>query len=315
MFEAARSQCRDDLWAITCYFNPLGYRRRLTNYRVFRRHFPVPLVAVELGYTLDFELTRDDADVLVQLRGTDVLWQKERLLNLALRFVPSRCRKIIWIDCDLIFEASHWAERTSLLLDQFELVQPFSRLHRMAKSSRPGQGPPEGSTVWRAIPSLIGSGICPRSCLSARSEEAGAAPGYAWAGRREILEEHQFYDACIIGGGDSAMLRAAYGCFDDVIRRQRMSRRQREHYMTWAGPFYQRVGAKVGFVEGDILHLWHGSAENRRYHERWHGLARFDFDPFIDIATDQNGAWRWNSDKAPMHTYVREYFASRREDG
>jgi len=74
-----------DLWAITCYFNPAGYRRKLANYRLFRQHLVIPLVAVEMGYGHDFELTNDDPDIMVQLRGGDVLWQKERLLNLALQ--------------------------------------------------------------------------------------------------------------------------------------------------------------------------------------------------------------------------------------
>ena len=39
-----------NLWAITCYFNPVGYRRRLENYRMFRQRLKVPLVAVELSF-------------------------------------------------------------------------------------------------------------------------------------------------------------------------------------------------------------------------------------------------------------------------
>jgi len=36
------------LAAITCYFNPAAYRRKLDNYRIFRRHLGVPLICVEL---------------------------------------------------------------------------------------------------------------------------------------------------------------------------------------------------------------------------------------------------------------------------
>ena len=56
---AAITHCtlsQDMLWAITCYFNPIGHRRRLSNYRVFRRRLNVPLVTVELGYHDVFEL-------------------------------------------------------------------------------------------------------------------------------------------------------------------------------------------------------------------------------------------------------------------
>src|SRR5438093_8021963 len=89
----------DGLWAVTAYFNPMRYRRKRANYRLFRAHLDVPLVAVELAYGCDFELVDDDADILVRLRGRDVLWQKERLLNLALEALPARWRTVAWVGC------------------------------------------------------------------------------------------------------------------------------------------------------------------------------------------------------------------------
>lgn len=73
-----------DLWVITCYFNPLRYRRRLANFRIFRENLRAPLIAVELAYGPEFELESDDAEVLIQTHCKDVMWQKERLLNVGL---------------------------------------------------------------------------------------------------------------------------------------------------------------------------------------------------------------------------------------
>ena len=84
----------DELWAITSYFNPASYRRRLANFNTFRQHLPIPLVAVELAYDADFELQEADAEILIQLRGGALLWQKERLLNVALQALPAACRKV-----------------------------------------------------------------------------------------------------------------------------------------------------------------------------------------------------------------------------
>ena len=81
------------LWAITAYFNPAGYRRRRDNYRVFRERLQAPLVTAELSCDGNFALSSDDADVLVQVHG-DAMWQKERLLNLALGAVPSACQAV-----------------------------------------------------------------------------------------------------------------------------------------------------------------------------------------------------------------------------
>jgi hypothetical protein len=56
---------------------------------MFRANLGAPLVTVELSFDGRFELTDQDADVLIQLCGGALLWQKERLLNLALKAVPS----------------------------------------------------------------------------------------------------------------------------------------------------------------------------------------------------------------------------------
>jgi hypothetical protein len=306
---------RGDLWAITCYFNPAGYRRRLANYRLFRERLTVPLVTVELAYGNDFELDAKDAEVLVRLRGNDILWQKERLLNVALSALPDSCRKVVWLDCDVIFEADDWPRQTGLLLDRFTLVQPFSHLYHSPGDWNPDEELPPGSEPWQSAPFLIASGMPAATCMSTRASEIGCVHGHAWAAARDLLSQHHFYDACIIGGGDSVMLRTAYGCLDDAARIQHMNGRQRTHYLAWAKAFYNAVRSNVGFVEGSLVHLWHGSMEHRRHEDRKRGLARFRFDPFEDIAMGDNGAWRWNSCKSEMHDYVRAYFPSRREDG
>src|ERR1700734_2279886 len=118
-----------ELWAITSYFNPVGYWRRLANYRLFRERLNVPLVAVELAYGPNFELNDDDAEILIQLRSQDIMWQKERLLNVALGALPKKCKKVVWVDCDIIFERRDWPEQVCRLLDRFVIVQSFSHAY------------------------------------------------------------------------------------------------------------------------------------------------------------------------------------------
>jgi hypothetical protein len=308
---------RSELWAITCYFNPMGWQRRRACYGVFREHLDVPLVAVELAYGTDFELDASDAEVLVQLRGRDVLVQKERLLNLALRALPAHCRKVVWVDCDIVFEAAGWADHVNGLLDRFTSVQPFSRVHYLPRDCPPGRLLAPALLTQASVASVVAAGVPARVPFD---QPIGPAPGtnnkgLVWAARRALLEEHGFYDACIVGNGDRAMAGAYFGCFDEVARSMRMNDRQRQHYLTWAEPVFETVRAEVGFVNSDIFHLWHGDMATRRWGERHAGLTPFRFDPFEDVAIDENGCWRWNSNKVEMHAYVREYFASRNEDG
>ena len=224
----------DHLWAVTAYFNPMRYRRKRFNYQLFRECLGVPLVAVELAYGADFELAEADAEILVKLRGRDVLWQKERLLNIALQALPSSCRKVAWVDCDVIFENNDWPQRTSMLLDAFTMVQPFSHVHWMPPDWESGRELlPDGQL--RAVPLLIAAGMPVGTCLGTPASQSQCSCGYAWAANRALLEKNKLYDACIVGGGDSAMVRAAYGRFEDALRLQALNR---DHYLNWAIPFH-----------------------------------------------------------------------------
>jgi hypothetical protein len=284
----------DDFWAITSYFNPAGYRSKYVNYQQFRKHLAVPLMAIELSYGPDFELKDDDAEIVLRRRGRDVLWQKERLLNIALAALPSRCRRVAWVDCDVIFESRDWPGQTRSQLDRFALVQLFSHVYRLPQGCGPDQERPPNIDFQNSVSFLIDSGMP------------------TWAAGRELLESHGLYDACIVGGGDAAMVRAAYGRFEDALRLQCLDR---DHYLAWAMPFHQAVRSNVGHVAGNLLHLWHGDTSLRSYRQRNSDLAKFEFNPAADIAADCNDVWRWSSDKPAMHEFVRNYFRSRREDG
>jgi len=309
----------DGMWAITTYFNPAGYRRRLANYRLFRRHLPLPLLAVELSFGADFELGADDGDVLIQVRDGDVMWQKERLLNVAAAALPPMCRKVVWMDCDILIGREDWPERVSRALDDVAVVQPFSQVYHLLPGDEASpKRIPRGTDSWQtSVPFAVRAGRPVQSCVRrppARSH-GSCTRGVLWAARRELLEEHGFYDGCVMGGGDSAMTCAAYGFLDEVIHDHSMNERQREHYRAWAEPYAAAVRRAVGFVEAEVFHLWHGAMHNRRYRERHEGLQLFQFDPSLDVAVGGSGCWRWNSNKPAMHQYVRDYFGARDEDG
>jgi hypothetical protein len=304
-----------DLWAITAYFNPAGFRRRLSNYRHFRRSLGVPLITAELSFTGRFELDSSDAEILLQVTDGDVMWQKERLLNLAITALPRSCRKVVWLDCDLIFDSPNWAQETSERLDDLPLVQPFSRLHRPPPDWHLGDSANAGSDILRPVPVMIERGMTLDDCMNGHQERTRIATGMAWATRRSLLEAHGLYDASIIGGGDSALVRAAYGYLETLVRRQKMNGPQERHYRAWGEAFHRAVAGRVGYVPGAVYHLWHGDIGSRQYETRFDILARIGFDPFEDIAPTSSGVWRWISEKPEMHAAVRDYFYARREDG
>ena len=78
---------------------------------------------------------------------------------------------------------------------------------------------------------------------------------------------------------------------------------------------YADVRARVGYVPGAVLHLWHGETANRRYVDRNRELAGFGFDTEEHLREAGNGCWEWTAEGAAMDKWAREYFARRKEDG
>ena len=302
------------LWGITSYFNPAMYRRRLSSYRVFRQCLSIPLVTVELSHEPPFELVEGDADILIQVNAPDVMFQKERLLNLAMEAVPDTCEAIAWLDCDVVFSDSEWPERALDALNRYVLVQPFDRLEEPDPAWSPGD---ENLTLVNEARSWAWHFVnrtMPEDCLNRGLRFSGCVTGGAWVARRQIIAENGLYDACIIGSGVRCLPSAAIGRPEHAARYMRFNPAWIDHYRQWADPIYQSVKGHLGYVDGTVRHVWHGNLKYRRFSEIHADFKRFDFDPTRDIATDANGVYRWSSDKPDMHRFVKEYFFSRKED-
>ncbi len=296
------------LWAITSFFNSSGSRRRVENYRRFRAALPVPLATIELGFGGEWHLTSGDADLYVAIGDGDVLWQKERLLNLLLPRLPPRCRHVAWLDADVMLTDGDWPRRAAEALAHTPLVQLFSALRYLGPEGFELDG--RGSQV-PSVAAEVQAGRSASTVLEGVTDRSSAMPGMAWAARRELLERNGFFDANVIGGGDTALLCAAYGVSNVAARLHHMNAKQVARYDAWAEPFHHDVGGQVGLVPGEIRHLWHGELARRNAEGRHLALAAHDFDPEVDLVFGSQGAWRWASAKPALHALLDEYFRTR----
>jgi hypothetical protein len=305
------------MWALTTYFNPIRYKRRLSNYRIFRRNLHIPLLTVELSFDGQFELTKDDADILIQRSGGAVLWQKERLLNIGIQSLPREVKNIAWIDCDILFERKDWAEETEMQLNErYNIVQLFSKVIYLDKDD-PGELVDEYKSR-PAVPGLIAhcdeTKILPFDNLAVSTQgQIVYNPGLAWAGKAEILTKHGFYDLAIVGAGDLYMANSIFGTMDSIMKLHALNESRRKSYLQWAKPFHQTVAKKVGHISGEIYHIWHGDTKNRNYRGRYKILA--DFDPQTDVYSGDNGVWHWTKRDSALAEQLRGHFINRREDG
>jgi hypothetical protein len=317
----------EGLWAVTSYYNPAGYRRRKANYRLFREHLQLPLLTVEWSRDGRFELGPGDADVLVQLAGGDVMWQKERLLNLGVARLPAECTHVMWVDCDVIF-GRLVPDAVMAELERVPLVQPFKtdvNLGRLPLEALAGAG------AWRDAPVVherSGWGFYHCDARARGVNAASYAPasdgmfahagsvGLAWAASREFLSDNPLPDTWILGGGDAAFIYAAQGRAQENPRLNRLSPAHARHYDDYAKRIGKAVAGRVSYLDGALYHLWHGDSADRGYSERYTILERHRFDPDRELDIDpSSGVWRWRHANQPLAAEVAGYFASRFEDG
>jgi hypothetical protein len=305
---------RSRLWAITTMFDSANAEQRWRNFRIFRERLNVPLMVVELAFEgAPLRLRPGDADIVIQLAGGDVMWQKERLLNIGFAQLPDTCEAVAWLDADVIFEEDQWAAWSMDALNVVEVLQPFSQAHYQRRGAAISFSPQDAErSVYPR--SSQNSGEATQQQLWDEVAACGGkwAMGLAWVARREILC-HGLYDANIVGGGDSAFFFAVHNAPDALIEMHSMTGPRCQHYRSYC----EKIAAlrpRVGFVEGKLLHLWHGSFERRQARERHEKLNEFQFDPSTDLRLSTEGVWQWASEKPAMHRYLRAYFAGRAEE-
>ncbi|HSI05611.1 MAG: hypothetical protein ACAI38_10195 [Myxococcota bacterium] len=309
---AERYEPAGDLALVTSFFNPAGFASKWRNYERFLvpiRAGGLPLYTIECAFAdRPFELPAGEEHV--QVRSRSIMFQKERLLNLVIERLPARFTKVAWVDADILFADPRWAVRTSRALDIHAVVQPFETAYRL---------PPEQERY-------SGEGVICRSFAACYVDDRAAHAkgdfwkhgdtGFAWAARRDLLAKHGLYDAMILGSADHVMAHAALGDWTSQCIRVTagVNNPYAADIRAWGRRFHEDVKGALGFVPGDLLHLWHGSAANRRYVERTKQLVALGYDPKTDLRVGDSGAWEWASDKPELHAWVVDYFSQRRED-
>ena len=301
-----------DLGVVTSYYNPCGFRARAENFARFAepiRAAGIPLVIVEACFGEEGTALPAEHESL-RITARDVLWHKERLLDLGTGWLPAHCTKVAWLDADVLFENEDWAVATSEELETAVVVQPFAEAVRL---SRGALEPREGDDVFESFAAVFVKR--PEELAHGKFERHGHT-GFAWAARRDLVARHGLYDACIAGSGDHMMAHAFAGDWESrcITRMVGSGGRHLAHYRRWSRRLHEELSARLSFTAGRLLHLWHGTIENRRYAQRNKELLALAFDPKEDIRISDTGCWEWASDKPELHAWARRYFVERKED-
>ena len=246
------------LWAITSYFNSQHYQRRLQNYRLFRARMTVPLLTLNFPSTASLSCAPTTPTYWCSCRPGTSMWHKERLLNVALSAVPPDCRKIAWLDCDVVFEQRDWAGARAT----GSINSPWSSLFKTFVK----WGGRSRSTKW-IIRTMIAGDIhwpmawrlAPWTLTSSTKTFASKVGMAGWPGRRAARCSSSTVSMTPVSWkrhpGDGVrragplLLRPAW---------LQMNARWTDHYLAWARPHFDTVRGSIGFVGGELLHLRHG---------------------------------------------------------
>lgn len=285
---------------ITSFFNPKNYVNLRANYVKFSNEIEkhADLFPIELSFNGEFFIQNDN---VIRIEGdeTNVLWQKERLLSIALENLPAEYTNVAWLDCDILFENDNWVEDINNALDSFKVVQVYDKARRL-------QGDGNTGITSEGIVKVLDS----NKYQKVPNTMVGIT-GFGWAIRREIIDELKFLDTQILGGADALMYFSFFGIKDSHVHNQ-LTAKWRSHINPWIDKAFELVSGSVGYVRGTITHLYHGTMQKRNYQGRYDLLKSIDFDPSVDLELSENKMWQFKNHS--LNTEVAKYFDLRDED-
>ena len=310
----------DLLHVITVVSNPIRWGSRISLYKAFRDHMlaaGVRLTVVECAFgDRPFEL--EDADprvTFVGVRAATLAWSKENLVNIGLQHLPLDARYIAWIDADVEFRNPDWAAETVHALQQYPIVQPWSGALDLGPDGVPMLV--KGTHLQTAFCKVWHDNGSIDDWIKVKSAVADYSyphPGYAWAGRRDVLERlGGLIEASGLGAGDHQMAMGCIGKIDYAIHGDTHPTYQGV-IRAWGERAAAIVGGRLGFVRGVIEHQFHGCKDKRKYQERWEILVKHAFNPLTDLRKNLYGVLELAGNKPAMEQDFDRYYRQRDED-
>lgn len=299
------------LAVLTSYFNSAKSELRLQNYKRFRnqlREENVDLFTIEVTFGDELFELQSAGEHLVQVRATDKMWQKERVLNILIEDLPPQYDEVAWMDCDLLYVRNNWPQRISKALNEHPIIQPYSWAVAM-----PNCKIERTNSSHITVRDCFGSGNYRRSFAHHLADEDRYLSfhkghvGYVWAARREFLDKHKLYDPIVTGCGDLFMAlgySGHLGFLDGEPSLNKLRQSTVNHYFDWAFSVYDDTRGKVGYTDDLILHLWHGDLNSRNYLALSNCLQNYGFHPEEDLKIGNNRCWEWKRNDRRLKSAV-----------
>lgn len=292
---------------ITCFFNPQNSPYRIKAFKLFYesiKHVNHSVIECVIGNTLP---QLDESEHITRVYTENLLWHKESLLNKIISELPVQYKYIFWLDADVLFTNPNWIVEGVEELQSKNIIQPFEygvflekdqlkpsfKMDDIRETYLPNA---VHNKVWRSF----GANYIDTELWKHKMYNKHGHVGLAWGAKRTILEAVPLFDKALIGGADHIIAHAAAGqiphsCITEDFKGNI------EQVNLWSLDFYKVTAGKIGFVRGELYHLWHGDMDKRQYRERNEYNANLK-----EVSTrDENGLYITNQ---ADDSYIKNYF-------
>ena len=284
------TKLKKDMAICFVLFNPAQTKRILMNYLYVKNLYEqqgLPIFTLELVY----EGRQPEIPNAIHVSSNSFMFHKENLYRVLESKIPCVYKKLAFLDADVYFSDKNWYQKTSALLNSYDVVQPFERAHWL------------DLTYKKTI-------LTRKTVLHNEKPVWDFAfhPGFAWCMRRSFYKKNGFFDYAVSGSGDTlssaAWLRKT---FPDKF--QSLPAPLVEKFQEFA----KLSKPSITYVKDvDLYHLYHGSRENRQYSER-HKMLNIKGSIDDYITKNSEGVWEWKEKETwnPLYLY---YFKKREDD-
>ncbi len=227
--------------------------------------------------------------------------------------MDEKFKYVFWVDADVTFTNKNWlVDGVKELQSGAVLIQPFEYcIHLEKDQNAPAFNPDyyrdtisdpirRKENMWR---SFCANFVTTNISNSINYNKHGHV-GFALGACRHILELCPLYDRALIGGADHIILHAAAGHIPHECITKSF-KDDLENVLAWSKKFYSEIRGRIGYVKGDLYHIWHGDISKRQYLKR---IQDFTIKTKQIKEKDENGLYITNNRD---DRYMQNYFMQR----
>jgi hypothetical protein len=284
-----------------CYFNAIGYNNVKENVNIVLDTYKksgIPYFTIELIYPDQKPYLKKSTKVV---HANTIMFSKENLWNLLEKSIPSKYKKIIFVDADIKFSNPDWFNMASKKLDDYDIIQPMDVVFRDLKNKK--------QDFVEISPESCNYSVAYMIETTNRANAMSDHPGYAVGIKRDIFKKiNGFFEYGFYGCGDTLFWMAISNFYSssvgDFLHTRKDIGKKFYEYKTNIMDYDIKIGS---VFDNMSVHLFHGTVKNRNYADRSKYLVQSS--RANNFFYNDDGVLEMTDDNS-----IHKYFLSRIED-